>query len=94
MTLTELTNIIVDTLEETEEDVLQYAETAQKIVSITIMVMDALKGVVLDVGTRDLIHALTVQKIVRTVSNRSSFPGQEFPHQPGQRITEPAPPGD
>ena len=70
MTITELSKIIVATIDETEEDLQHYTDLAQKIASVTIQVMEALKGVTLDMNTRDLKHALLVQKIVRKVETK------------------------
>lgn len=67
MTISELAKIIVETIDETEEDIQHYADLTQKIASVTIQVMEALKGVTLDMNTRDLKHALLVQKIVKKV---------------------------
>ena len=67
MTIAELTKIIIETIDETEEDIQHYADLAQKIASVTIQVMKTLKGVTLEMNTRDLKHALLVQKIVRKV---------------------------
>lgn len=73
MTITELAKIIVETINETEDDIQHYAELAQKTVSITIQVMEALKGVTLDMQTRDLKHALLVQKIIEKANKTSQF---------------------
>ena len=70
MTITELSKIIIEAINETEEDIQHYAELVQKTVSITIQVMETLKGVSLDMNTRDLKHALLVQKIVRKVETK------------------------
>lgn len=66
-TLTELTKIIIETIDETEEDIHHYADLMQKIVSVTIQVMEALKGVNIDMNTRDLKQALLAQKIVQKI---------------------------
>ena len=67
MTITELTKIIQEVIETTEENLVTYAEITNTIINVTIQVMEALKGVTLDMNTRDLKHALLVQKIVKKV---------------------------
>ena len=70
MTITELTKIIQEVIETTEENLVTYAEITNTIINVTIQVMEALKGVTLDKNTRDLKHALLVQKIVRKVETK------------------------
>ena len=70
MTITELTKIIQEVIETTEENLVTYAEITNTIINVTIQVMEALKGVTLDMNTRDLKHALLVQKIVRKVETK------------------------
>ncbi len=78
MTITELTKIIVETIVATEDDILHYRDLASELVNITIQVMETLKGVTLDMSTRDLKHALLVQKIVRKVKeNETLMPQKE-----------------
>ena len=67
MTLTELTAIIVETINQTEDDIHYYQDLATKLVSVTIQVMDCLKDLSVEMSTRDLKHALVVQKIVGKV---------------------------
>ena len=69
MTLTrkELTKIIVETIITTEDDIFHYQDLAGELVNITIQVMDVLKGLSIEMSTREFKHALLVQKIVAKV---------------------------
>lgn len=64
MTLQALTQIIIDTIDKTEEDILRYKDMTARLVSVTIQVMDVLKGISIEMNTRDLKYALLVQEIV------------------------------
>lgn len=70
MTLNDLTHIILETINETEDDLHRYADLAERYVSVAVQVMDVLKGISLEMSTRDLEHALLVQKIVGKVRER------------------------
>lgn len=70
MTLTELTNIIQETIDATEEDLETYADLAHQVIAVTIQVMDVLKGLSLEMSTRDLTYARLVQQIVAKVRER------------------------
>lgn len=67
MTLQELSAIITDALLATEDDIRHYKDLADRLVNVTIQVMDVLKGVNLEMRPRDLKHALLVQNIVSKV---------------------------
>lgn len=82
MTLKELTDIILETINETEDDLHRYADLAERYVSVTVQVMDVLKGIAVEMSTRDLKHALLVQKIVGKVRARSL---EQHAPQPAQR---------
>ena len=67
MTLQELSAIITDAILATEDDIRHYQDLADRLVNVTIQVMDVLKDINLEMRPRDLKHALLVQKIVGKV---------------------------
>lgn len=68
MTLQELTNMITETLIETEKDLKRYTAIAAEVIALTIQVMDALQGISIEKPrAREMKRALLVQKIVGKV---------------------------